>query len=211
MRFWDPKKYPVVGEPIVSMAIASYLHGDPRRFSSLASLLCSLKAQSWEKWEAVVVHDGKAPELPAFLRTVIDTDPRIAFVETAERKQIHGHPHRAWAIETLCKGTYACFSNDDNWYAPAYFQWLLHLLTTHSADFAYCDMIHSHQKWKPLSTKPVRGHIDVGGFIASRKLMLRHPWSSQYWDFSGDGRYIQLLTTKGRVIKADKAHLFVHN
>ena len=59
IRMW--KSRPVRGEPRVSLVVASYLGDDPRRTDALMCLLYSLKAQTYPRWEAVVVHDGPAP------------------------------------------------------------------------------------------------------------------------------------------------------
>jgi glycosyltransferase involved in cell wall biosynthesis len=197
--FWKP--LPIVGTPKVSLAIATYRQPDP-----LACLLYSLKAQSYDHWEAIVVHDGPGPEA----RAVVDhiADARIRLIETPERKGQYGHPWRQLGIEA-CTGDYIGLSNGDNYYAPVYFEWLLHVLTTRHGDFAYCDLVHSHERWAYFPTTPRKSGLDLGAWIAKAALVRATPWRDM--SFAGDGTFIEDLVARARAVIHVPACLFVHN
>ena len=209
MRRWKPR--PIVGEPGVTLVIASYLPGDERRQAALFCLLHSLRAQSYPRWKAVVVHDGPLPEEPAYAalrQQIAQLDQRITFVETAKREGSYGHPHRqpyASRVETEFVG----FSNDDNYYCPVYFEAMLSELTQRRADFAFCDMVHSHRNWQPMTTAARSHHLDVGAFIVRTELVRATPWVDM--NFAGDGTYIEALAVKAKLCVKVPACFFVHN
>lgn len=206
---WEPK--PITGSPKVSMVIAAYHRPDP-----LASLLYSLRSQTYPNWEAVIVHDGAGKSAKQVVEAI--QDPRIRFVETTERRGNYGHPWRSYGI-SLATGDYIGLSNDDNWYAPVYFEWMLSVLTTQQAQFAYCDMVHSHQQWKfyptqhrrfrLFPTRPKKGTLDLAAWIAEASLVKNTEWTD--FSFDGDGTFIEALTAKCAKVLHVPGCLFVHN
>jgi len=137
------------------------------------------------------------------------TDPRVKVISTPERKQQFGHPWRKWAIEKHTTGAYVGMANDDNWYAPVYFESMAHELFNIGGDFAYCNMVHSHKLWKPFETKPTKGRIDVGCWMAKRELVVGTPWTDM--SFNGDGTFVEAMIAKARNVRKLKEYLFVHN
>lgn len=206
MRYWKKKEIP--SNINLAISIACYLTEDPRRKSSLASLLWCLCAQTFPRWQAVIVHDGPWPEnwSPKDLGI---TDPRFIFV-SRPRKQQHGHPHRREALLAHTQSTtHVAFMNDDGWYAPVYFEAMLHTAVVHDAGLVFCDMVHSHKLWQPIQGAPKHGKIDVGSFIAKRNLVEKTPWND--YGFSGDWSYFEaLLKTGAKAIRVPHV-LFVHN
>lgn len=85
IRGWTPLAVP--GRPKVSVAVATF-----DQDGQLACLLASFMAQSYDNWEAVVVHDGPGP----VARRVVERfgDPRVRPIETPARKGQFGHPWR---------------------------------------------------------------------------------------------------------------------
>lgn len=208
MRYWNRKPHPVPGEPLVTMLVASYLTDDLRREASLRCLLASFEAQTYKNWQAVVVHDG-----PVTRGTFSEDDPigdsgRVNLVQTPERLGQFGHPHRHKFASQVESG-WVGFTNDDNYYMPVYFEAMLSEALSKGADFVYCDMVHSHQMWKPFRTQPRCSRLDLGGFLARVELVKRTPWTD--FSFRGDGVYIDaLVANSGKIAKVD-ATLFVHN
>ncbi len=192
---------PVPSRPKVSVAVATYEQTD-----ELACLLYSFKAQTYDHWEVVVVHDGPGPKARAVVAHM--NDARVRLIETPERKGQYGHPWRQLGIDA-CTGDYIGLSNGDNYYAPVYFEWMLSVLTTAGADFAYCDMVHSFVQWRALATRPEKGGLDLGAWIARAGLVKATPW----WDmgFVGDGTFIDDLLSKAQGVVHVPACLFVHN
>jgi glycosyltransferase involved in cell wall biosynthesis len=199
IRSWQP--LPIHGRPKVSLAVATYQQTD-----ELACLLYSFKAQTYDHWEVVLVHDGPGPEA----RAVVDHigDARIRLIETPEHRGQYGHPWRQFGIEQ-CTGDYIGLSNGDNYYAPVYFEWMLYSLVVQDADFAYCNMVHSYLRWAPFTTRPEKGGMDLGAWIARAALVKATPW----WDLDlqADGTFVEDLLRKTRRIIHVPACLFVHN
>lgn len=214
MRYWKPK--PVPGTPLVGIAAAAYLGADqPDRLrGALAALAGSLDAQTYPHWLLEVTHDGPYPHDPDTLRYFErwDYHPRVTVVETATREQKFGHPHRQAAVERLLAAgcEWIGLTNQDNYYAPTYLEWLLHEGVVKKAPFVYCDCVHSHKLWKPMPTRPRRGHIDLGGFLAHRSVVEKVKFDK--FTFSGDADYItRLVQAAGGKTEKVAACLFVHN
>lgn len=195
------KTLEVPGQPKVSLAIAAYQSPD-----TLAGLIYSLRCQTYTNWEAVIVHDGPGPKVRETVERI--DDPRVRLIETEDRRGHYGHPWRRFGLEQ-CTGDYVGLSNDDNYYAPVFFEWMLHQMVRDRADFAYCNMVHSHQQWAYFPTRPKRGCCDLGAWIATRELALAVPWPSN--DFNADGDYIEALTGQAHRITRVEGCLFVHN
>ena len=199
IRGWQPRAVP--GNPKVSLAIATY-----EQRAELACLLFSLVAQTYENWEAVVVHDGPGPTAREVVALV--NDSRVRLIETPERRGHYGHPWRELGIDA-CTGDYLGLSNGDNYYVPVYFEWMLHELATRGAEFAYCDWVHSHFEWRAMQAEPVRWKIDLGGWIVRAGLAKTTPWPGLAFDSDGD--YVEALVKKASGVVHIPRSLFVHN
>lgn len=211
MRNW--KSMPVRGEPTVALVIASYLDGADasRRVMQLGSLIYSLAAQTWPRWQAVVVHDGPAGAERAQNLLAKIGDSRVRFWASTARQGDWGHRQRQ-PQAALADTSYVGFANDDAWFAPVYLEALLSALTVQRKRFAYCDCVHSHRLWQPLGTTIARRKIDVGGWLACRKLVASTPWTD--FGFAGDWSYVAALTRAcGKAAIAAKVPhcLYVHN
>lgn len=205
IRMWKSKV--IRGDPRVSLVVASYLVDDKRRVDSLMCLLYSLKAQTYPNWQAIVVHDGPMPR-PVW-DLVCQCDPvRICVVETSERKGQFGHPWRRWGIDRST-GQYVGLSNDDNYYAPVYFEAMLAAIQENEAQLAYCDLVHSHRHWDVIRSKPARGFVDAGNWIVSADLAKATPWTDM--GFAGDWTYFQELHRKAKRVVKVPGVFFVHN
>jgi hypothetical protein len=211
MRFWKPKRVP--GAPIVGLGVAAHF-ADERQLYACWGLACALKAQTWPRWRAHIIHDGPTLPLPSIvgLLTFLASDPRFTYEPTAERKKQFGHPHRQRALDYL---TGVCdwvgLTNQDNYYAPSYFEMMLgeaHAAKT-PVDFVYSDMVHSHRLWKPMVTKPKKSHLDLGAWLARSELVKQVPFDQT--GFAADGDYIDRLVKRAKGLAKVNAALFVHN
>lgn len=192
------------------MVVASYLTDEPRRVDSLMGLLYAFRAQSWAGWEAVVVHDGPWPTAPGVdpVRQLASQDPRIRLLASESRAGKFGHPNRNMGI-AAARGNWLGLTNDDNYYAPAYFQWLIQEALRQRADFVYSDCVHSHRDWAHMVTRPRYRHLDLGGWLARTKVVRQVRFDKH--TFNGDGDFINRLVARaGRTAKVNAA-LFVHN
>lgn len=212
MRYWKAKR--VAGEPRVGVGVASYLNGDTRRQAAIRSLVASFQAQTYLHWRMMIYHDGP---LDRNIRLEWDQqihDNRVVIVEAPERRMKFGHPWRQKAIDNLtASNQWLLLTNDDNWYAPVFLEWLLSAATTApkpGCQFVYCDMVHSHKMWKPMTTLPKYKHLDLGGFLVSSQIAKRIPFDKT--GFNADGDWIDRLSKEAgsRIIKVP-ATLYVHN
>lgn len=94
--------------PLVSVVIAAY-----RRTAALKCAIDSVRAQSYQEWELIVVHDGRAtPELRAVVESF--SDARISLVELPFNHGEQSGPNNVGAA--LARGEYLAFLNhDDIW------------------------------------------------------------------------------------------------
>lgn len=212
MRFWKPQ--PIKGKPTVGIAVAAYLGGEDanRNGPSLAVLVNSFKAQTYQTWKMLVVHDGPHVDDSSYWASGATTlTNRVNFITTPERKQQFGHPHRQKAIEELVESgcDWIGLTNQDNYYAPVYLEWMLSTAQEKDAAFVYCDCVHSHKMWKPLPGEVRRGHIDLGGFLVRRDVAEKIKFDK--FTFAGDWDYISRVRTAAKKIAKVSASLFVHN
>lgn len=199
MRNWKPRG--LSGSEKVSVVVATYEQTD-----CLLSLLYGLRAQTYQNWEAIVVHDGPGPTC----RRLVDGigDARIVCHEAPEHGGHFGHEWRAWGLERAT-GAYVGMTNGDNWYAPVYFEWMLSAMIPAGADLAYANMIHSHHQWAPFKTVLRVGQCDLGAWIATAALARAVPWPGT--SFEADGQYIEAMARLARRVVHVPGHLFVHN
>ena len=213
MRFWKKKK--IHGNPHVCLVISAYFPLDlesARRWQAFCALYYSLLAQTRPSFSMTLVHDG-----PMFTETRLKLEALdehtcgFRIIETPEREGQFGHKWRHWAVRehTPKFATHVGFTNMDNYYMPTYLEWLLAEMTGQNADFGYCDCVHSHRMWKPMTTQARNHFLDVGGFLASKELVLKTPWTD--FSFKGDGTYINALVKNARKVVKIPATLFVHN
>jgi len=203
MRFW--KRKDIGGKPVVGMVVATYKQTD-----CLQSLLSAFKAQTYRHFKILVVHDGPW-ELKDKIHTMFDCDERFQFVASGDKREnVFGHNSRAVGLPVLAPDcAYLGTCSGDAWYAPVFFEAMVYALQSQKADFAYCNMIHSHTSWQPLDTRLARGKIDLGCFIASSELIADTPWTSM--EFAADWFYIEKMLKKNPKVAKVKPYLYVHS
>lgn len=189
--------------PVVSLVISAF-----QRPLELDALLSCLRVQRLTDWEAIVVHETPSLEI----RSIVEAfdDPRIRYFEYPTRVQDWGNTCKEWGT-SKAMGTFIGHSNDDNYYAPTYFEWLVHALEVADADFAFCDMVQSHLGYRTLETEPVVAGIDGGGWICRRQIVQATPWPLDKRDSLADGKFVEALVARCRNIVKVPAVLFVHN
>lgn len=193
-------RIPLPGDPKVSMIIAAY-----QRPKQILVCLHSLLVQTHQNFELIVVHGGPGTSV----KRVVDAlhDARVTFHETLNHDDF-GNSSREFGTK-LATGSWIGQINDDNYYAPIYFEWMLSELIRNDAQFAYCNMVHSHYAWMPLETHPVPCRIDAGGWICRADLVKRTPWATTH-EITSDGEYAEALARQCRTVKI-LGCLFVHN
>jgi GT2 family glycosyltransferase len=172
----------------------------------LQVLIGCMRVQTWQNFEILVYHDGPSDITREAVMKM--GDPRVKYFETEERLGGFGHHMRAMGIKEAT-GNYIGITNDDNYYAPVYLEAMLSSLITSGADVSYCNMIHSHQQWRPFDTFHQGGRIDAGGWIGRSEVIKSTEWHDL--GFCGDGTYINDLVSKGTRFVKIPGYFFVHN
>jgi glycosyltransferase involved in cell wall biosynthesis len=196
--------------PTVSLVVTSYLNDDARRLDALLCLLYSVRAQTYRHWEVVVVHDGPVadPKVRAEVGRLDDPARPVRLIEPAARKGHFGHPYRLLGAGHA-RGDYVGLTNDDNYYAPVYFEWMVSAMQAKRARLAYCPMAHSHRQWAVIQPRPARGHVDVGNWLAAADLVKTTPWTDL--GFAGDWTFFAAMLARGAKPVLVPGVLFVHN
>jgi hypothetical protein len=208
MRYWQTKK--THGKPLAGIAVACFLE-EKRQHYALACLIKSFQAQTYDRWRLLLVHDG--PLDTQVHQQLDESDDRVDVWVMPERKKQFGHPYRQMAIDRLLKNgcTHIGLTNQDNYYAPVYLEWLLSVSTNpkRPRDLVYCNLVHSHKLWQPFTTEPRRGKLDLGSFLITASLAKQVQFDN--FSFNGDGAYIDRLRVKAKGIEKVSATLMVHN
>lgn len=204
MRYWRPK--PLARQPLVSVVVAAYT-AEKRQRQACLCFLYSLLAQTYENWDLLLVHDGPNSHLRTHLEDIRDS--RIRLLETEARKKQFGHPWRQRGID-MARGEYLALGNADNYLCPVYLEALLEPLVNRGARLAYCDLVHSHQNWRPFTTEARKHKIDLACFLAETAAVRAAGWPGDH--FNADGDLVDRLVKQagGRVTKV-KMTLVMHN
>ena len=189
--------------PLVTMVVAAYNRPKP-----ILSLLYSLLVQTWQEFEIIVVHDGVGEVIQEVVTSLDDS--RIRFYETDRRYNDFGNSSKELG-SLLAAGEYIGHTNDDNYYAPVYFEAMLCAMLQADADFAYCNMVHSHQGYAAFDTHPVPGRIDGGGWICKANVVRATLWPELKSDVYADGRFAESLAVRSNRVVKVPGFLFVHN
>jgi hypothetical protein len=212
MRYWKKFKadHGLESQPDVTigMVVATY-----QQTHALETLLRSFQAQTHRNFRIAVAHDGPwDPQHVLDLRFKFGSDDRFIFTSSEKRENVFGHNLREQErVDMAARTDLMGFCNGDVYYAPTFFEWMAAVMVKHQSGFGYCNMLHSHRLWQPMTTELKRGKIDVGCFLASSDLVLETPWTST--EFAADWFYIRELTkglARTEIVKID-GFLYVHN
>jgi hypothetical protein len=128
-------RHPLVSVPIATFNAAELL---------VERAIASVRSQTYDRWEIVVVGDGCTDDTATRLAQLCD--PRIHFVNLPFRAVYPDNPHERWqvaggppwnrAIE-LCQGEWISPLDDDDELLPNHMETLLDLALEHRAEYAY--------------------------------------------------------------------------
>lgn len=194
----------ILGNPKVSMIVSAYENHD-----KILLPLSSFISQTHTNWEAIIVHDGPGGYMIQHRIRALQ-DSRISFHCLPEKSNDWGNSSKEYGSQ-LATGEYIGHSNDDNFYAPVYFEWMLLSMIEQQADFAYCNMVHSHRQYQPMSCEPRACMIDGGGWIAKADIVKSTPWPEPKSHSHADGHYIESLVSKCKSTTHVPGYLFTHN
>lgn len=195
-----------------------------KRPQALAAQLWSFAAQTRKGFSVRVIHDGEFDKevhtvVRAFAEMNSDIPTSLDFAN--RRHNDWGHSLREIGLQES-KSELMLITNDDNYYAPMFFEYLLPHFET-GADIVFCNMIHSHHSpfrdhtfsrsrdlpYRPFVTKPKMNRIDMGSFIFRTQLGQKAGFEDK--SFGADGIFFErMLKFNPNVIKVNE-YLFVHN
>lgn len=153
-------------------------------FKSYPYIIPSLLAQTNPNWKLLLIHDG-----PGQIQN-ISQDPRITFLQTAERRQHYGHPIRQEYLPKI-DTEYVVLTNADNYHVPVYVEHMMRSFTA-SIVGVYCSqMVHSYKAWQTIDCSLHRGYIDCAGMMLRTKEAQEVGWNhiedpSSDWFFFND-------------------------
>jgi hypothetical protein len=125
-------------EPLVSVPIATYNRAELLVERAVASVL----AQTYPRWEIVVVGDGCTDDTAARIEAL--GDPRIRFVNLPFRTVYPDSPRERWLVAgaapwnravELCRGTWVASLDDDDEFFPHHIEALLELALDRRVEF----------------------------------------------------------------------------
>jgi glycosyltransferase involved in cell wall biosynthesis len=196
-------RIPLPGNPKVSFVVAAY-----KRPMQIMVTLSSILSQSHQNFEIIVVHDG--PDWEEVKKSVDKfEDDRIKWHVMPENMDDFGNSSKEYG-STLATGDYIGHSNDDNYYAPVYFEWVLSEMINKDAQFGYCNMAHSNFGWDKLECAPQQCRIDGGGWLCEADIVKATPWGNKKF-CTADGVYVENLVSRCRNTVRVDGILFVHN
>jgi glycosyltransferase involved in cell wall biosynthesis len=126
--------------PLVSVPIATFNAAD----LLVERAIASVRAQTYDRWEIVVVGDGCTDDTAT--RVAQLGDPRLRFVNLPFRAVYPDNPHERWLVAggqpwnravELCRGEWISPLDDDDELLPNHMETLLDLALERRAEYAY--------------------------------------------------------------------------
>jgi hypothetical protein len=149
-RLRESEEYPLAfdeDEPLVSVIMPTYTDWDLMRERALPSLL----AQTYERFECIVVGDAAPPEAEQAVSSF--GDDRLRFINLPYRGPYPDDPRDAWLVSgttpcntglALARGRWILFGGDDDAMRPACLESLLELARVRRAEVSY-GKLHLHR------------------------------------------------------------------
>jgi hypothetical protein len=161
--------------PLVSIPIATYNAAE----LLVERAIASVRAQTYEHWEVVVVGDGCTDDTSTRIEQL--GDPRIRFVNLPFRTVYPDSPEDRWSVSgaapwnravELCRGEWIAALDDDDEFLPGHIETLLDLALERRAEFAYGGLEQVGVPGQPylFAFPPVRGRVGMQAAIYLRSL-----------------------------------------
>lgn len=190
-----------------------------KRHRNIHVLINSILCQTLENWKLLIIHDGPDPEMHDILDKYSEDHDEIEYIFTDTRYNDYGHTLRDMGIQKA-DTEFLLLTNDDNYYAPVFLQYMFKLIRTNNLDFVLCNMIHSHKNpgvytqppYTLFESFPEIKYIDMGNFIVKTEMAKAVGFRDK--SFGGDGTFVEDIKQRyhGRIRmgKLDNV-LFMHN
>lgn len=143
-----------------------------KRYREIHILINSFLCQTMDNWKLLIIHDGADERMQAEVAPYLERHKNIQFMCTETRYNDWGHTLRKMGIE-MADTEFLMLTNDDNYYAPKFLQYMFEAIREQNLDMVLCDMVHSHRNprgryktdYEFFETLPRLFWVDVGTFI----------------------------------------------
>ena len=154
-----------MARPLISVITPTWQRA-PRE---LIRCLESVKAQSWDRWEHVVVSDGPDPEFAPVAAAWQDGRHRFAELPYHDTFFRWGVRARLQGLE-ICSGDVVAWLDDDNAFRPDHLEALYGHMASLDTDWAYSQaLFHAHgSEYVVGAAPPVLGQLDTSVMMSSR-------------------------------------------
>lgn len=192
-------------EPKVSVRIASYHR--PEKLVDIA--IASVRQQTYENWELIVVNDGPDERN----RRAVDSigDARIRYEELPVRGPYPEHPHSRWQVAgaaamnrgaELATGTWVAPLDDDDAFTPDHIEKLVGLARAERAELAYGALVQHNlalgEDKLIWSSPPAIGAFSFQSAVYLRMLdFFRYDEQSWLVGEPGDWNLVRRMTMAG--------------
>lgn len=119
--------------PLISVIVPIY-----KVEKYLRTCIESVLAQTYEKWELILVDDGSPDECPAMCDEYSTKDNRICVIH---KKNGGLSSARNAGLDLPPQGEFVTFLDSDDFWHPEYLKTLMELAQTHEADLVQCDFV----------------------------------------------------------------------
>lgn len=190
-----------------------------KRYKSIHVLVNSFLCQTLENWKLLVIHDGPDGKMERIMGRYVEENDNIEFMCTDTRYNDYGHTLRDIGIQKA-DTEFLLLTNDDNYYAPVFLEYMFKSIRENNLDFILCDMIHSHNNpgvyiqppYELFKSFPKINYIDVGNFIIRTSIAKDVGFKDR--SHGADGVFVEEIRKRyGNNIRIGKINsvLFVHN
>lgn len=207
-------------EPLISVRIASY-----RRTEELMDVaIASVRAQSYQNFEVIVVNDGPNAKTRHALKAL--GDARIRYEEFDQRSAYPGDGHARWMVAgspgmnrgaDLARGNWIAPLDEDDCFTPDHIEKLLALAQSERVELAYGALIQknringeTHRIW---SYPPKVSQFSFQGaiYLSLLNSIFRYDEASWLVEEPGDWNLIRRMSTAGVTMRATEDIVAVMN
>ncbi len=169
-----------------------------RRYRRIHVLVHSFLCQTLDNWKLRILHDGPDERMPAELAPYVEGPAPVELCCTERRFDDYGHSLRERGLREA-DTEFVMFTNDDNYYAPKFLEYMFGAIRADDLDFVLCNMIHSHENpgeykqddYHVFDSYPRLNYVDVGNFIVRRRCALQVGFEDK--SFGADGIFVERL------------------
>jgi len=190
-----------VSYPAVTIVCVCY-----QRYREIHVLINSLLCQTVGNWNLILIHDGPDARFEAEVAPYARRHENIRFLCTPTRYNDYGYTLRQMGLE-MADTDFVMFTNDDNYYAPKFLEYMSESIVREDLDLVLCNMVHSHRRnWGKyrqedytfFDSYPQLNHIDIGNFIVRRDRAMAIGFVDK--SFAADGIFIDRLIEEHNVV-----------